>query len=144
MKWEILYEIPENPFPFEALIAAIFCCILVLDLIQTIKENKENKRKKYKKTFIHWGVLFLLISFICIHIGSNDPTSEAYYNGQYKVYEGNLENYEKVKSTMIDFEIKGETFTWTRIIGLNKVPKEGYVRVYIADEDIARIDKRID
>ena len=46
MKWETLYEIPENTFPFEALIAGIFCCIVILDLIQTIKENKENKRKK--------------------------------------------------------------------------------------------------
>lgn len=144
MSWETLYEIAENPFPFEALIAAIFCFLVILDLIQTIKGNVENKSKKYKKTFIHWGVLFLLISFICIHIGSNDPTSEAYYNGQYEIYEGEIESYEKVKSTMIDFEVNGETFTWSRIIGLNKVPKEGYVRVYIADQDIARIDKRID
>lgn len=144
MNWETLYEISKKPFPIEALVAIILCCIVVFQLIQSIKGYSENKRKLQKQIFLHGLVILLLLSFAFIHAVNDNPASVAYYNGQYEVYEGEIENYEKVKSTVIDFEINGETFTWSGIVGLNNVPKEGYVRVYIADYDIVRIDKRVD
>ena len=145
MKWEIVYEIPEHPFPELAFGTGILCCMTVLYLIQGIKENRNDKRKLYKEILTYGAALLVLVSFTLFSIGhsTDDYVSKEYYNGNYVVYEGEIENYEKLKSTIIHFEIDGELFVWSRAIGVNKVPKEGYVRVYVADQEIARIDKRI-
>ena len=136
MEWEVIYEISRNPLP-DSIIGGCFVgvCIICSFIIHF-------NEKKMRVLLFHGVCLLLVVSLIFLSISEEKTLSKNYYSGNYKVYEGELKNYEKVKSTIVHFEIGEDLFAWTGRAGL--IPEEGYVRVFVCDDDIVRIDKHVE
>ena len=150
MNWETLYEVSENPFPTEFVIGAGLCCWFLFPMIKKIKEAKNNGQKINKDIITDGIIVFVLLTFTLLHgfLGSGDQLlAKEYYSGNYSIYEGEIIEYQKKKSDNVSLKVGEETFTITGIIKSRKVPKEGYVKVYMVNDgsyDIARIDRRIE
>lgn len=143
MKWDTVYEISSSPFLSADFIFGIAICLIAASSLKESIKKAKNEKKKLHKSFLGYGVLLLcgiLLASIVFFPGSSS-TAKEYDMGNYEIYEGEISNYQNSMFGKIYFDIGKESFTWTGF--MSPIPKEGYVRVFVVDDEIVRIDEPI-
>lgn len=149
MEWNTIYEIAKEPFPIEACFYIVVTLVALKELLSFFL--KYRKEKCLLSTDYAWIVFFILLfiggsvfAVLSLQSGGSEDAkyAEAYYNEEYEIVEGELEQYTEVKENMVEFSVGDKSFMLHKHD--NPIPKKGYLKVYYVWEYDLPIVVRVD
>lgn len=145
--FETIYEISKTPFPGLTVFAICWLFFSLVGLITSIKCKQQGNAFKVL-LFGSCLLVGIVLFYFSIEIkGSDDyQYAQMYYEGDYEIVEGYIEDYSSGKGASY-FTVKDKDFSVYNFL-FPSIPESGYVKVYYVELDdyhkAVRVDQKVE